>query len=259
MCMHSVSSVSSFCHHLSSRSPKAMAPKPKVAAKATKANAKAKAAAKCKVAAAKKPAAAPARLMAPANENARAVCAGNCEYGDEIFVGRKASLAYDGSRCTCIRCHNFDICYGWITPNFDIHQGICMTCDMLLGRMSFRLPPPGEVCCVCMGTERQARFKQCQHWCCGQCMRNIMFWDETRYHIDPCGFGCPPCPNGCENPARGEQCYCEEYDAVLDEWQRADPAQFQRFIHTENDSIAEGESPSSAFSSRRCPICRQPQ
>ena len=121
------------------------------------------------------------------------------------------------------------------------------------------LPPPGEICCVCMGTKRQVQFQQCQHWCCMHCMRSIMYWDETRYHLDPCRFGCPPCPNGCNNPARGTQCYCESYDAVMEEWERTNPAQYQRYNDAEHESIYEGEPANSAFGSRRCPICRQPQ
>ena len=186
-------------------------------------------------------------VNAMSDGNAQVQCPGSC--------------GYDGSRCTCIRCNNFAMCHTWVPPDMlASNGGICPSCEMMWGKkLTFRFPPPGEICCVCMGTEQQIQFKQCQHWSCTQCMRNIMYWDETRYHIDPCRFGCPPCPNGCPNPARGAQCYCEEYDAVKEEWQRTNPAEYQSFNDAEEASIDEGEPASSAFASRRCPICRQPQ
>lgn len=188
-----------------------------------------------------------------ADDNAQVECPGSCYYQYEV--------EYDGSKCTCIRCENFDVCNSWCTPYLmEQFRGICPQCHFMWGKkLTFRLPPPGEICCVCMGTKRQVQFQQCQHWCCMHCMRSIMYWDETRYHLDPCRFGCPPCPNGCNNPARGTQCYCESYDAVMEEWERTNPAQYQRYNDAEHESIYEGEPANSAIGSRRCPICRQPQ
>jgi len=199
--------------------------------------------------------------MQPANKKARTECQGNCAFGDEDFLGLTRCLAYDGSRCTCARCPNFDVCHTWApTVLFETCRGKCVTCDVFFGCvLQFRDPPPEEDCCVCAGTERQVKFPKCQHWCCADCMRNIMLGDCTRYQLDPCRFGCPPCPNRCKNPARGRQCGCEEYDAVKDEWESSHPLEYQHYADAEEAVINEGESASSAFESGRCPICRQRQ
>lgn len=84
--------------------------------------------------------------------------------------------------------------------------------------------------------------------------RDILFWDETRYHINPVPFGCPLCPNHCENPSRGKQCYCEEYHNVTQEqWEKEHLKDYEKWRDAEEASIWEGDPYSG---SRRCPICK---
>ena len=170
-------------------------------------------------------------------------------------MGLSAALAYDGHKCTCTRCPNFLICHVWAPPwYYQCHGGVCVNCAMSGDRWEFR--DTTEKCCVCSSNEMQAKFPKCLHWCCVSCMRNIMLWDETRYHLDPCKFGCPPCPNGCANPRRGTQCYCDEYEEIQDLWKAEKPLEYEHYLNEENNSIASGEDNGSAFYSKRCPICK---
>jgi len=115
-----------------------------------------------------------------------------------------------------------------------------------------------EECAVCNETEnKKVRFPaDCGHLFCAPCSRNILFWDEERYHLSPVPFGCPPCPNDCINPLKGKQCRCEEYDEILDRWERDYPENYQEYNDAEDLSIELSETtPGSVFGSRRCPLC----
>lgn len=116
-----------------------------------------------------------------------------------------------------------------------------------------------KVCSVCGENGRQMKFPAdgCTHSFCIPCSRKILFWDECRYHINPCSYGCPECPNGCVNPERGHQCYCEAYDAVKDKWITDNPGDSGRYNEDEGVSILDGEPEGSAFNSGRCPLCRR--
>jgi hypothetical protein len=121
-------------------------------------------------------------------------------------------------------------------------EDTCMTCGPWFKMNGFGFgkldidETPIE-CPICTETEPSVRFPQCTHRVCPGCFRDIMFWDETRHHLDPLPYGCPPCPNGCENPPRGSQCYCDEYDSVKDQWKKDFPVQFQKYNDDENESI----------------------
>ena len=207
--------------------------------------------------------------MAVAKEH----CQGMCRFGSEECDTWKT---YDGSKCHCKKCMYHEMCGNkWHTEDMlAIKGGFCIGCDMhsFGGRLAFRDCPDGEECTVCYGTERQAKFtaEGCVHWFCIGCVRSLMFWDETRYHLDPCAFGCPPCPNGCDNPTRGRQCGCVEYDDVISEWEHSEPkepfwgdannvksTEFCEWNRKEHESIDAGEPPESSFSRGVCPMCRR--
>jgi hypothetical protein len=59
----------------------------------------------------------------------------------------------------------------------------------------------------------------CGHEYCVDCMRFMLFCDETSvFNISPEPYGCPPCPNGCSNPSIGDQCMCPLYNDVIEDW-----------------------------------------
>lgn len=98
----------------------------------------------------------------------------------------------------------------------------------------------------------------CGHWICVDCMYDLVFRDESVYHLSPVPFGCLPCPNGCVNPKRGKQCYCKEYDEIRDLWEKDYPDEFEQYNDAENMSIDIGEiEPGSVFGSESCPLCQK--
>jgi len=186
----------------------------------------------------------------------RTECQGNCEHGDEMLVGLEACLSYDGTKCLCKQCPNFNLCHVW-APQwvFDCKKGLCVNCDIHLGHLTFR--DATTPCPVCTGPDKKAhvQFPGCEHWVCVDCMRKIRLCDDNRYNVDVCLYGCPPCPNGCCNPPRGEQCYCEEYDLVKDLWKKCDPNSYDRWNKAEEESNLKGEPQGSFYSTRSCPLC----
>lgn len=140
-------------------------------------------------------------------------------------------------------------------------ENTCMTCGpwFKTGGFGFGKLDIDETpveCAICTETKPSVRFPQCTHRVCTGCFRDIMFRDETRHHLDPMLYGCPPCPNGCKNPPRGTQCYCEEYDAVQDQWKEDFPGEFRRWNDDEHESIGTPiDNPTLA--SKRCPFCRR--
>ena len=159
-----------------------------------------------------------------------------------------------------IKCKNYELCQD-VLPNwwFDCKgKYLCMSCDMLgFGQLEFR--QSDEDCAVCADSGKtQVKFPaNCGHWFCVTCSRNIMFWKEQRYHLSPVPYGCPPCPKGCINPVKGEQCYCYEYDPIQDEWKQYKPQQFKKWNDAEQHSIELSEdTPGSVFGSKKCPLCR---
>ena len=160
-----------------------------------------------------------------------------------------------------IKCKNYELCEHILSPDWFSCNGnyICISCDMF-GWKELEFEENAEECVVCNETgNKQLKFPaNCGHWFCTPCSRNILFWDETRYHLSPVSFGCPPCPNGCINPIKGKQCYCENYDEVLDRWEQEHPQQYKEYNDAENVSVELSETTKgSVFSSKKCPLCRK--
>ena len=158
-----------------------------------------------------------------------------------------------------IKCKNYELCKTILPPdNFYLFASyICMTCDMFSwGKLEFR---ENEECAVCLEHSNQVKFPaNCGHWFCVTCSRNILFWDETRYHLSRVPYGCPPCPNGCINPIRGKQCYCENYDEILERWEHEYPDNYNVWNEDERESIGLSETTvGSVFASKICPMCRK--
>ena len=164
-----------------------------------------------------------------------------------------------------IKCKNYELCQNILPPDHyeRYAQYLCPQCDNgSLGfgwnELEFRIGE--EECVVCNETSNtQLKFPaNCGHWFCISCSRNILFWDETQYHLSPIPFGCPPCPNGCTNPVKGKQCYCVNYDEILERWEQENPDKYNEWNDAEHISIHESEPISgSVFGSKQCPLCRR--
>jgi len=164
-----------------------------------------------------------------------------------------------------IKCKNYELCQNILPPDHyeRYAQYLCPQCDNgSLGfgwnELEFRIGE--EECVVCNETSNtQLKFPaNCGHWFCISCSRNILFWDETQYHLSPIPFGCPPCPNGCTNPVKGKQCYCVNYDEILERWEQENPYKYKEWNDAEHISIELSENISgSVFGSKKCPLCRK--
>lgn len=166
--------------------------------------------------------------------------------------------------CVPVKCPNYVVCCK-VAPQwyFKSRCGLCQVCldtfgcKLTLKRNGSTGKNEMEDCPVCYETPEQfVEFPtDCGHFFCGKCSANILFYDETRYHISPVPFGCPTCPNGCENPKRGRQCYCAEYDEIIEDWISNEPADADRWQNAELDSIENTED--MAYGSKKCPLCRK--
>jgi hypothetical protein len=116
-----------------------------------------------------------------------------------------------------------------------------------------------EECDVCMNIcKRKLLFPtKCGHSFCLECSKEVLFWDECKYHLSPVPYGCPPCPNGCENPERGKQCYCDEYyDVVIEQWKQTNPVHYLKWDKEQEISIDNGNDNTSSGKGV-CPMCRK--
>ena len=164
-----------------------------------------------------------------------------------------------------IKCKNYELCKHVLPPNWFSWYGnyLCCSCDNSssgFGWDELEFKDCNEECVICNETvTKKLKFPaNCGHWFCIPCSRNILFWDETRYHLSPEPFGCPPCPNGCVNHIKGKQCYCEAYDEILERWENEYPDKYQEYNDAENLSVELSETtPGSVYGSQKCPLCRK--
>jgi hypothetical protein len=167
-----------------------------------------------------------------------------------------------------IKCKNYYLCETILPKWWYDCKGkyLCTNCDIFDWKeLEFRDCPENEECAVCIESNRQVKFPaNCGHWFCCECSRDILFWDENRYHLSPEPYGCPPCPNGCENPIRGRQCDCYEYfgddenPGVIQKWATEHPEEFEKYNDDTHESLELSETtPGSVFNSKKCPLCRK--
>ncbi len=164
---------------------------------------------------------------------------------------------------SCQKCLNYEFCKKMGSKRyFECYNGICQGCDIrsFIHKknriLEFR--DTSEPCCVCLEQKgREMKFpSECGHWFCIDCSRDLILWDETRYHINPVLFGCPPCPNKCKNPDRGKQCYCEEYDEILEKWREEYPEKSKLYNELEQYNIEHGHEKEIVYGKGICPLCR---
>ena len=166
-----------------------------------------------------------------------------------------------------IKCKNYDLCEGILPKDhFKRHKNyLCLYCGEWFlmkgfGWNELEFFENNENCIVCFTNhKKKVKFPtNCGHSFCIDCSREILFFDEKKYHLSPMPYGCPPCPNGCKNPEKGRQCYCEEYDKIIDQWKDFSPVNFDEWIYNERLSIdKEEDNEGSIYGSAKCPICRK--
>jgi hypothetical protein len=156
-------------------------------------------------------------------------------------------------------CKNAELCRNTVVP--EICDDCCMTCGswfkLGFGWNALEFRDTDKRCSVCMEqTGRELRFPACSHWFCVSCCRDILFWDETRYHLDPVPYGCPRCIHvTSDTPSCNSRPCCEEDDAVMEDWERASPSQHAQWNHDQMVSI-ETPHPNFSYGCKKCPLCR---
>jgi len=157
------------------------------------------------------------------------------------------------------KCENHELC----NHNIDPYSGspFCITCGSWFSAGGFgwdklTFIDCDEECPVCYEQcNRKLMFPtNCGHSFCIKCSKDILFYDESRYHLSQVPYGCPPCPNGCENPIREQQCQCEEYSAIQNIWEQNDPELYKLWYDNEDDSI--NEPTEEVYGRAICPLCR---
>jgi hypothetical protein len=161
-----------------------------------------------------------------------------------------------------IKCKNYKLCNKLLQcTHWDNNNNyICYYCsEYKWGELEFKIYE--DECVICKTiANTQVKFPYCTHWFCVVCSNKILIWDSSQYHLSPVKFGCPPCPKGCDNPERGKQCECEEYQRIIDKWKRNNIDNYNQWRTLENESIELSEiTEGSAFGSLSCPLCRQAQ
>lgn len=169
------------------------------------------------------------------------------------------------SQSNTTRCANYALCEGEKNPKTGTDY--CMTCGSWNKAGGFGwdkltivdcVEGYDDECAVCMNVcEKKLMFPtNCGHSFCINCSNNILFWDESRYYLSPVAYGCPPCPNKCNNPEKGKQCACEEYNIIKDTWGLSNPEKFDRWIEAETKSITKSSN-ESTYGKAVCPLCRK--
>jgi hypothetical protein len=155
-------------------------------------------------------------------------------------------------------CSNYNaILPMWIYEHKIIY--LCSSCT-LFGWGELEIKENKDECDICNEeNNKYVKFPtNCGHSFCTVCTRNILLYDEKRYHLSPVPFGCPPCPNKCANPIKGKQCYCKNYIKILDQWRKAYPEKYDEYNSELIASIQLSETiPGSVYGSQECPMCRK--
>jgi hypothetical protein len=158
------------------------------------------------------------------------------------------------------KCNNYEFCEQYRVP--EMGSEYCMTCGSWFKAGGFgwdklTIVNSTNECAICMHEcERKLMFPtKCGHSFCIDCSKKILFFDETRYHLSPVTYGCPPCPNGCVNPEKGKQCYCEEYDSIQETWEQSNPNEFNKWNNDQENSI-NNSSNDVTYGKGVCPLCR---
>ena len=174
-------------------------------------------------------------------------CEGNCCFGTD-------DSSYDGSKCGCKQCPNFELCGTWAPPwYYDCHAGRCGNCNMTFAKNLEFSSPSGDTCPVCLETNGRfvAHPANCGHKLCVDCLRES-FWPEKPYpESEEYGF-VSPC--NCEESCADEP--CEEYYQAEHEWIETTAAGLAYTTAMDLIDKAFEEQLAERADPQRCPVCR---
>lgn len=179
---------------------------------------------------------------------------GNCRYGNLHFGTDPDN--YDGVKCTCKRCPNFQLCRAW-APSwvFDCHSGRCGNCNATFRKdLQFQEHTGAIDCPICLESRHMfiKHPSECGHSICFDCFRE-QWWPDHEIHLNPREWGfatdcqCIYCTDGSEYP-------CE---SAIDAWKETHPDRYfswqqeeQRQQHRLDTKLLQRADP------KACPLCR---
>ena len=154
-----------------------------------------------------------------------------------------------------LNCVNYELCEH---TTWSLTGECCMICGSLFkvggfgwDKLTF-IDCVDEECGVCLNScNRKLLFPtNCGHSFCIKCSRELLFFDESKYHLDPRGYGCPQCPNGCI-----EDCDCDEFIELYENWQQNNSEKCKEYNNNQNILIDQGEN-NYRIHGKKCPMCR---
>lgn len=131
----------------------------------------------------------------------------------------------------------------------------CVRCRLMgFGTLETAQKPGSCAACLAdVGVLVHFPAKGCADWLCTVCAHHAIFWKESDADVDPSRFGAPTCPNGCANPAVGEQCGCPEWEEAVERWAAEHPADAARVDAAQAAAYAAHAPPPRG--PRACPVC----
>lgn len=159
-----------------------------------------------------------------------------------------------------IECQNFHMCRQKLPIWWHgcIGRWVCSNCEINYGKDPLKIVRNEEDCSVCLDSKNpKITLVPCGHALCTVCYRNMSFFDDSSLRMSPVPFGGPPCPKGCVNPPVGKQCYCEEHDSLIENWENENRWQSDIWNLMQNASIDAAEYEFDCQEWRKkCPTCR---
>lgn len=99
-------------------------------------------------------------------------CHIRCAYGDSLIWGQNS---YNGSKCRCNKCPNYELCGSWVTKN----RQCCKICEKHLNKRVLRVDKTEDVdCAICLSVQKGSVQWACGHKFCINCIKYYVNVDD---------------------------------------------------------------------------------
>lgn len=106
--------------------------------------------------------------------------------------------AYDGTKCGCVKCPNFEVCETWASPMyFSCCNGRCGRCDSTFAKNLVICNRPDD-CSICLEHKSVlvAHPSGCGHATCIDCFKEA-WWPEEAAENEDFDWGARADPQAC--------------------------------------------------------------
>lgn len=179
-----------------------------------------------------------------------------CQHGSATT---DAGQTYDGTKCGCVQCPNFDFCGTWCAPaSLKRWNGICEMCFPDVPQLTFVQEPVKTECCVCL--DDRTRFvlhpAGCGHKVCLTCFIQL-YTTPVKRIVDPClyGFRMPK-----RKFRRGSMVarHSSYRRGALAAWKKDQPINYEQWVTDQNVADLDYQTALQLQEqrARTCPLCR---